>query len=165
MSLEQKNNLLKDTGIPFLTDTPDLVNSLIRQPFYEFRDDFFVNTEWISIRLWNDYFIEEENFKILDKLMKLNDEDYFYACATGSKKEYFYNTIRNLSDILLARKKLDETYEYTSIWQFVSIKGNWAAISEYDGDSLFIGYNAYVHSKMEPFVQSNPNFDQFLSKP
>lgn len=140
----------------------ELACSVIKDPFYKNRDNYFPKRNWYSAHLENDFLIEEHNFSILNKIMLLNHEDYFLLTygELGKYTEFYRFLIHeNLENI---RNLIDTESERYYNWYFISPKGDWAAISEYDGSSLFIGYDKKFDAEIRPIVLGNKDFVTYL---
>ena len=144
------------------TNLISTVQELINEPFYENRDNYFVSQDWISVHLYNDFFIEEHNFQLLQKLMDLSNEDYCLLTYAVPRSFTPFYRISNNQKINNIRKAIDDEAERYACWYFLSPTHKWACISEYDGDSIFLGYDSIYKPKMNDLIIHNPDFDKFF---
>lgn len=135
---------------------------LINDPFFENRDQYFVNSSWNAVLVLNDFFIESDNFLIIRKLMELNGEDHFLMTYADP---YIFTPFYRIPiglNINKFREIIDEGAQRYSCWYFLGISGTWACISEYDGDSLFAGFDSKYTSQIMPILRDNPDFVKFI---
>jgi hypothetical protein len=140
--MKTESDALIEFKIKTTNDLLDKVKGLIKDPFFENREQYFTNPEWYSALVLNDFFIESNNFAILRKLMELNKEEYFLLTySTPFIFTPFYKIPINFNIDCIRSIIDEEAIQRYSCWYFFSVSGEWACISEYDGDSLFIGFN------------------------
>jgi hypothetical protein len=140
-----------------------LLKGLVNDPYFEHRDNYFVNKDWISVEVANDFFVEEHNYSILKKLMDIHQEDNFILTYAGFHiGQPFYKLPKNIRINELRDRIGVESNRY-ACWYFASINGNWAAISEYDDSSLFIGYKKENDLEIRPILMQNNDFVRYLT--
>ncbi|WP_041258038.1 hypothetical protein [Fibrella aestuarina] len=146
-------------------DSNAMVLNLINDPFYKSEPNYFVNKDWMSVEIANDFFIERHSFAIFQNLMELNKEDYFLATYACPSKMTPYYKIPVDIDINKIREFIDDVdhglYRYID-WYFISLSMKWAGISVYDGDSLYVGYDRKFAPALQNLVESNQDFVKFF---
>lgn len=137
-----------------------LKEHFINHPFYKNEPNYFSQPLWQTAHLANDFFLEPINFAILIEIMNLHQEEYFVLCDAHSYGNIEFGQMPKDIAIKEFRKDLNNNDLWFNDWYLFSSQKNWACVSVYDDDALYIGY--FPHPKIDQLIQQNPNFERFL---
>lgn len=157
-----RKDLFETMGFEKIQDSAKRVIELINEPFYEYESNFFVNGDWISVEIANDFFIESHNFLLLQALMELSAEDYwFMTYAFPNQKTVYYKISSNI-DINRIRNVIENNSDRYTDWVFISPSKKWACLSIYDRSAIYLGYDREYAADLRLLINNNPDFVKFL---